>query len=69
MKTKEQREPTVTITLRVPEWLHDGVRDAAFDHRMSMNEYCQQLLAKSIKKGLPDVAQLNPARENQARRA
>lgn len=73
MKTKEHKAPTVTITLRVPEWLHDSVRVAAHDHRISMNEYCQQILAKSVDgspiKGFNDAPKLERSRHHQTSRS
>lgn len=50
MSIKEHKESSgvTMITLRVPPWLHEACKEAAHDNRVSMNEYCLQILSQAV---------------------
>jgi hypothetical protein len=64
MSVKEQKESSgvTMITLRVPPWLHEACKEAAHDNRVSMNEYCLQILSQAVNKGAKDVARIAAAK-------
>jgi len=71
-RVRDKKEPVVMITLRVPEWLHDAIVDTAHENRVSMNEYCRQLLEQNVApapKGFTNAAVANHPLSAQVRRA
>lgn len=48
MSNVKEKEPVVMITLRVPEWLHDAIEEAAHDNRTSINQFCRRVLEQKV---------------------
>lgn len=55
MSVKE-KEPVVMITLRVPEWLHDAIEEAAHDNRTSINQFCRRVLEQKVQQSVDPFA-------------
>jgi len=55
MSVKE-KEPVVMITLRVPEWLHDAIEEAAHDNRTSINQFCRRVLEQKVQQPVDPFA-------------
>ena len=44
-----------TLTIRVPEELYIAVHEASHDARLSMNKYCEAVLAKAVTDGVSEL--------------
>jgi hypothetical protein len=54
MAERETPEPVVLLSLRVPPWLREAIKEAADFGNLSMNQYCARALERSVNKSKQD---------------